>query len=228
MFPLNCRLFFSIDLTSDRTASLAIDHSCIQIFKNIHISVPSLWKAGASLRKLWLVYFYLLSMPQCSLKFSSMFTETPQLTTWQCGGAPVEGWEYFLKSTQRGEWLKEESSEDELIGRIQGRWMFSISSSCKVQRKISVILPSAEKLRKPIINYLCLQSVSFTKKIMTNLCYQIYRQKVEKKREMSYQDLMELSENLNWITGTNIHSVDTSIWLSKKVRARFVSLKKGY
>lgn len=60
-----------------------------------------------------------------------------------------------------------------------------------------MILPSAEKLRKPIINDLCLQSVSFTKKIMTNLCYQIYRQKVEKKREMSYQDLMELSENLN-------------------------------
>lgn len=60
-----------------------------------------------------------------------------------------------------------------------------------------MILPSAQKLRKPIINYLCLLGVSFTKKIITNLCYQIYRQTIEKEREMSYQDLMEVSENLN-------------------------------
>lgn len=83
-----------------------------------------------------------------------------------------------------GPWPKVESSEDELTGRTQVE--FSISSSCKVARVISLVLPSAQKLRKLNVNCPCLPCVGFSRKLRTNLCYAKYRQKVEKERGMIY------------------------------------------
>lgn len=80
MFSLNCRLFLAIDSISDRTTSHAIDHSCIEILKIYIYLYKTLRKAGAFLSKI-LVYLYLQSMAQCSLRFLPMFTETPQLIT---------------------------------------------------------------------------------------------------------------------------------------------------
>lgn len=83
VFSLSCRLFLPIDPTSDRTASHTTGHSCVQIKKYTSICPKPWWQAPAVLlRKIWLVYLYLPDMPQCSLRFLPVFTETPQLPTW--------------------------------------------------------------------------------------------------------------------------------------------------
>lgn len=66
------------------------------------------------------------------------------------------------------------------------------------------------------MNYQCLLGVGFTKKIMTNLCYQTQRQKIEKKKH----DLLGSngSEGKPEPSDRDIrtHSVDNSIWFSER------------
>ena len=66
------------------------------------------------------------------------------------------------------------------------------------------------------MNYQCLLGVGFTKKIMTNLCYQTHWQKVEKETH----DLLGSngSEGKPEASDQDIHtlSVDNFIWFSER------------